>query len=112
MEKLETLEAVQAKRHWAYLGHVLRRLEGNPHRELMKTFEKMTKRKKGRPRKNIFEEIGERIRRRGLKVEELVQAAGNHQEWRRGEDLIRRGARINQRWPPDEDCLPSFESHL
>ena len=46
MAKLESLEAVQAKRQWAYLGHVLRRLEGNPYHELMKTFEKMTKRKK------------------------------------------------------------------
>ena len=34
--------------------------------------------------KDVLEEIRERIRRRGLKVEELVQAAGNRQEWKKG----------------------------
>ena len=60
----------------------------------------------------LFEEIKERIRRKGLKVEELVQAAGNRLEWKKKEDLVRRNARINRRRPPDEDCLPSFECHL
>ena len=54
----------------------------------MKTFEKMTKRKKGRPRKNAFEGIREKIKRRGLKVEGLVQAAGNRKEWRRREEFF------------------------
>ena len=81
--KLKTLEEVQEQRQWSYLGHVLKRQEGNPHRELMKTFEKTKKRRRGRARSNLFEEVREKIRRRGLKVEELVLAAGNHQEWRR-----------------------------
>ena len=46
MAKLEAREEVQAKRQRAYLGHVFSRPEGNTHRELMKTFKKMTKRKK------------------------------------------------------------------
>ena len=43
--KLKTLEEMQEQRQWSYLGHVLRRQEGNPHRELMKTFEKVKKRR-------------------------------------------------------------------
>ena len=43
---LETLKEMQAKREWAYLEHVLRIPEGNPHRELMIMSEKIAMRKK------------------------------------------------------------------
>ena len=59
-EKLKTLEEVQEHGQWAYLGHVLRRQEGNPHRELMKTFEKTKNRRRERPKSNSFEEVRER----------------------------------------------------
>ena len=45
----------------------------------------------------MFEEIRDRIRRRGLKVEELVQAAGSRQEWKEGESIVRQSDRINRR---------------
>ena len=101
--KLKTLEDVQEQRQRSYLGHVLRRQEGNPHRELMKTFEKTKKRRRGRPRSNFFEEVREKIRRRGLKVKELVLATGSHQEWRRRTVQVRRSERNNRRSPPADE---------
>ena len=100
--KLKTLEEMQEQGQWAYLGHVLRRQEGNPHRELMKTFEKTKKRRRGRPRSNLFEEVREKIRR-WLKVEELVLAAGSRQEWRRRTVQVRRSERSTRRSPPADE---------
>ena len=78
--KLKTLEEVQEHGQRSYLGHVLRRQEGNPHRELMKTFEKTKNRRRGRARSNLFEEVREKMRRRGLEVEGSVLATGNRHE--------------------------------
>ena len=101
--KLKRLEDVQEQRQWFYLGHVLRRQEGNPHRELMKTFEKTKKWRRGRPRSNFFEEVRKKIRRRGLKVEELVLATGSRQEWRRRTVQVRRSERNTRRSPPADE---------
>ena len=102
--KLKSLEEVQEERQWSYLGHVLRRQEGSPHRELMNTFEKTKNRRRGRPRSKLFEEMREKIRRRGLKVEELVLAAGNRQEWRRRTVKVRRSERNTRKSPPADEC--------
>ena len=66
----------------------------------MKTFEKTKKRRRGRPRSNLFEEVREKIGWRGLKVEELVLVAGNRQEWRRRTVQVRRREGNTRRSPP------------
>ena len=66
----------------------------------MKTFEKTKKRRRGRSRSNLFEEVREKIGRRGLKVEELVLVAGNRQEWRMRTVQVRRREGYTQRSPP------------
>ena len=65
---MKSLEEVQEERQWFYLGHVLRRQEGNPHRELMNTFEKTEKRttKKQIVRRSERENQKERVESRRI----------------------------------------------